>query len=70
MFNSTLVYELCVLKKYALQELDKIKEDSMVYEEARRLKGLISFFKEVDKGLVPENSLLREFIGGSIFYTY
>ena len=70
MFNSTLVYELCVLKKYALQELDKIKEDSMVYEEARRLKGLISFLKEVDKGLVPENSLLREFIGGSIFYKY
>ena len=70
MFNSTLVYELCVLKKYALQELDKIKEDSIVYNEAKRLKGLLSFFREIDKDIVPQNSILREFIGGSIFYKY
>ena len=70
MFNSTLVYELCVLKKYALQELDKIKEDSIVYDEAKRLKSFLGFFREVDKNLVPENSILREFIGGSIFYKY
>lgn len=70
MFNSTLVYELCVLKKYALQELDKIKEDSIVYNEAKRLKDFLSFFRDVDKNLVPENSILREFIGGSIFYKY
>ena len=70
MFNSTLVYELCVLKKYALQELDKIKEDSIVYDEAKRLKGLLNFFREIDKDIVPQNSILREFIGGSIFYKY
>ena len=70
MFNSTLVYELCVLKKYALQELDKIKEDSIVYNEAKRLKGLLRFFREIDKDIVPQNSILREFIGGSIFYKY
>ena len=70
MFNSTLVYELCVLKKYALEELNKIKEDSIVYDEAKRLKALLGFFREVDKNVVPENSILREFIGGSIFYKY
>lgn len=70
MFNSTLVYELCVLKKYALEELNKIKEDSIVYDEAKRLKALLGFFRGVDKNVVPENSILREFIGGSIFYKY
>lgn len=70
MFNSTLVYELCVLKKYALEELDKIESDSPIYSEVKRLKSFLSFFKEIDKDLVPGNSILREFIGGSIFYKY
>ena len=70
MFNSTLVYELCVLKKYALQELEKIKPESPVYLEANRLKSFLGFFKDIDKEYVPENSILREFIGGSIFYKY
>ncbi|MCI6692112.1 MULTISPECIES: nucleoside kinase [unclassified Clostridium] len=70
MFNSTLVYELCVLKKYALQELDKIKPESKVYLLATRLKAFLGFFKEIDKDLVPTNSILREFIGGSDFYKY
>ena len=70
MFNSTLVYELCVLKKYALLELEKIEEISPVYYEALRLKSFLHFFKEVPKELVPDNSLLREFIGGSCFYKY
>lgn len=70
MFNSTLVYELCVLKSFALKELSKIKEDSPVFYEAERLKSFLSFFKEVSVDLVPENSILREFIGGSCFYKY
>lgn len=70
MFNSTLVYELCVLKKKALEELDKVNADSSVYDEVKRLKAFLGFFDEIDKGLVPENSILREFIGGSIFYKY
>ena len=70
MFNSTLVYELCVLKKKALEELDKVDADSSVYDEVKRLKAFLGFFDEIDKGLVPENSILREFIGGSIFYKY
>ncbi|AYF53544.1 nucleoside kinase [Clostridium botulinum] len=70
MFNSSLIYELCVLKKYAESELAKIKEDSEVYYEAMRLKSFLNFFKDVDKDLVPDNSILREFIGGSCFYKY
>ena len=68
MFNSTLVYELCVLKKYALRELDKIKAGSEVYNEAERLKSFLSFFREIDFDSVLDNSILREFIGGSCFY--
>lgn len=70
MFNSTLVYELCVLKSYAVSELEKIKPDSPVYYEALRLKSFLGFFKEIEKELVPDNSILREFIGGSWFYKY
>ena len=70
MFNSTLVYELCILKKYALLELSKIDESSPVYYEALRLKSFLNFFKEVDTKYIPDNSILREFIGGSCFYEY
>ena len=70
MFNSTLAYELCVLKRYALAELEKIKEDSSVYLEACRLKDFLGFFKDIDRNFVQNNSILREFIGGSIFYKY
>lgn len=69
-FNSTLVYELGVLKPYALKELNKITEESPVYSEAIRLKAFLSFFKIIDIEEVPNNSLLREFIGGSAFYEY
>lgn len=70
MFNSTLVYELCILKKYALQELNKISEDSSISLGANRLKDFLGFFKDMDIDYVPNNSILREFIGGSIFYKY
>lgn len=70
MFNSALIYELAVLKKYALSELYKVKPESAVYNEARRLIEFLHFFKEVDRDMVPTNSLIREFIGGSCFYQY
>ena len=70
MFNSTLVYELCVLKPYAIKELSQIKEGSPVYNEAMRLKSFLNFFREIPMEDVPENSILREFIGGSCFYKY
>ena len=70
MFNSTLVYELCILKKFAIKELEKIQPSSPVYLEAYRLKSILNFFKEVDISHIPENSILREFIGGSWFYDH
>ena len=70
MFNSTLPYELCVLKPYAIQQLDKIGPESPVYGEAIRLKSFLSFFKEISVNDVLGNSILREFIGGSYFYEY
>ncbi|AAK78649.1 uridine kinase [Clostridium acetobutylicum] len=70
MFNSTLVYELGILRKYALLELSKIKPSSSVYYEARKLRNFLNFFKDIDEKLVPQNSILKEFIGGSCFYDY
>lgn len=70
MFNSTLVYELCVLKQYALKELNKIKSASPAYHEAVRLKAFLSFFREIEFDNVLANSILREFIGGSCFHNY
>ncbi|MGL5820284.1 MAG: nucleoside kinase [Sarcina sp.] len=70
MFNSTLVYELSVLKNLALKELNKIDENSEVYFEAKRLKTFLDFFEAIEFDDVPKNSILKEFIGGSCFYKY
>jgi uridine kinase len=59
-----------VLKKYALEELKKITPESPVYYEALRLISFLNFFKEVDMKAAPDNSILREFVGGSVFYKY
>lgn len=70
MFNSTLLYELSVLKKHTLPELRKIPKSSSAFEEARRLITILRLFEDIGDDLVPTNSLLREFIGGSQFYDY
>lgn len=69
-FNSSLSYELGVLKPYAIKELMKISASSKVYEEAKKLAELLSCFVDIDSNLVPSDSLLKEFIGGSVFYNY
>ncbi len=66
-FNSSLVYELSVLKSYAEQILFGIPEDAPEYPEAKRLLKFLDYFLGADSTLVPQNSLLKEFIGGSIF---
>lgn len=70
MFNSSLVYELSVLKNIAIKELLKVKSDSPNYQESRRLINLLNCFLAVDDDLVPDDSLLKEFIGKSLFYNY
>jgi uridine kinase len=67
MFNSSLVYELCVLKGYAEKLLNKIDVDAEEYAETRRLLRFLSYFLSIPSREVPPNSILREFIGDSIF---
>lgn len=66
-YNSELTYELCVLKKYAMSALKQIPYDSEYFVQANRLIKFLKYFKEIDSYLVPCNSLLREFIGKSVF---
>ncbi len=66
-YNSELTYELCVLKKYALNALKQIPNDSEYFVHANRLIKFLKYFKEINPYLVPCNSLLREFIGHSVF---
>ena len=67
MFNSILTYELAVLKKYVKPLLQNITQDSRQYNEAKRLLKIFDHIYNVDDNYVPSNSILREFIGGSIF---
>ena len=67
MFNSSLVYELAVLAKYAKPLLDEIDSSVPEYSEAKRLSTLLEYFDEMDESAIPNNSILREFIGNSIF---
>lgn len=67
MFNSALIYELSVLKLYAEPILFGIDRDSEEYVEAKRLLKFLDYFLGVSSEVVPQNSILREFIGGSCF---
>ena len=67
MFNSTFVYEFSVMKKYAEPLLKQVPTDIPEYREVKRLLKFLSFFEEMDDSTIPPNSILREFIGGSIF---
>ncbi len=66
-FNSALVYELAVLKQYAEPLLFGIDPSEEEYVEAKRLLKFLDYFVGVDSNLIPNNSILREFIGGSCF---
>lgn len=66
MFNSALVYELAVLKKYAQPLLEQITREHGVYREAKRLLSFLQYFAPLEDELdIPPTSILREFIGGS-----
>jgi len=67
MFNSSLPYELPVLKKYAEPLLLEVPYDSPGYHTAIKLLDILDCVKPIDQNLIPITSLLREFIGGSIF---
>lgn len=67
MFNSALIYELACLKVYAEPLLFGISKDEPEYTEAKRLLKFFEYFVPVPSEAVPNNSILREFIGGSCF---
>lgn len=62
-FNSALLYEIPVLKKLAKPLLEAITPESPTYAEAQRLLEFLEPFHELDSSIVPDNSLLREFVG-------
>jgi uridine kinase len=68
MFNSALIYELGILKKYAEPLLEQVKLDQPEYSEARRLLNFLAYFENIPDEDVPPNSILREFIGNCCFY--
>ncbi len=67
MFNSALVYELAVLKQFAEPLLFGIPEDCEEYVEAKRLLKFLDYFQGISSEMIPHNSIVREFIGGSVF---
>lgn len=67
MFNSSLIYELLVLKPLAVPLLQEIPRSIPQYAEARRLIEFLSYFLSIPGDQVPANSILREFLGGSVF---
>ena len=67
MFNSALVYELASLKVYAEPLLFGIRKEDPEYLEAKRLLKFLDYFVPVPSDGIPQNSILREFVGGSCF---
>jgi uridine kinase len=70
MFNSSLIYELCVLRKYVEPLLRKVPPSDPEYVEALRLLKFIGYFENIDakdEETIPPTSVLREFIGNSSF---
>ena len=66
MFNSALLYELGVLRVYAEPQLKKVPMNCEEYAEAQRLLNFLELVEPIDSKYVPNNSIMREFLGGSI----
>ncbi|MBP7175493.1 MAG: nucleoside kinase [Thermoclostridium sp.] len=68
MFNSSLIYELGVLKKLAVPLLTAISPSQSQYSESRRLLEFLSYFLSIESDEIPINSIIKEFLGGSCFF--
>lgn len=68
MFNSSIIYEIAALKKYALPLLQEIDDSNKEYGEAQRLIKFLECFEDIPDDDIPNTSLIREFIGGSIYH--
>ena len=67
MFNSALIYELAVLRNFALPQLESVHENRPEYAMANVLSKFLSFFEPISDKALPPTSLLKEFLGGSSF---
>lgn len=70
MFNSSLMYELAVIRPFAEPMLLQVDRTSLRYVEVKRLLAFLSWVRPASAEFVPNDSLLREFVGGSILETY
>ena len=68
MFNSSLLFELSVMRNYALPILQQVPSNTPEYAEATRLIKFLNYFEPLDEKDIPSTSLLREFLGGSSFH--
>ncbi len=66
-FNSATIYELCVLKAFILPRLYKIDKTMPEYIVANRLIKFLDYFLCAGTDAIPDNSLIKEFVGGSVF---
>ena len=66
-FNSAMVYELSVLKLFAEPALFSVTEGTDEYFEANRLLKFLDYILALPKENIPSNSILSEFVGGSVF---
>lgn len=66
-FNSSLLYEIGVLKTYAKPLLSEVPQNEVCYAEAKRLLSFLSNFKTIEDKYIPPTSIMREFLGGSSF---
>jgi len=67
-FNSSLLFELGVMKEYGEEILERVPRDIPEYGEAYRLRKFLSYFLPIGEQNIPSTSLLREFLGGSSFH--
>lgn len=67
MFNSSLIFEFAVIKKYVEPILMDVPQDREEFSEANRLLTFLRYFSAIPDNEVPKTSLLREFFGGSSF---
>ena len=67
MINSALIYELSVLKVYALPQLFAVDPNSPEFIEANRLIKLLDYVMPLPSDVVPNTSIIREFIGGGVY---
>lgn len=67
MFNSALIFELSVLKKFAEPILMEVPQNCVEYSEVHRLQNFLKYFSPIQETEIPFTSLLREFLGGSTF---